>query len=310
MRLTLGRTVSAVRPELAPGGALAGFRYATVIESERLQANAGPLDTAATLRAFMELLGLDPATPSLAVLGFFLAGDTQCVERATVLLVDADGPLPAITQCRTSSADPAIAGAGSLLVRETPSAIDGRRRITVTSNAGHRIPPDNIDLRTTGLQFLDVRPLPIRFGTGFDALGDVVNGDALLVAVVALGSAPVAEAAIRGGTDEEILTVKRASPRRCRALPSYNNGVTTLPDDLPAITVRLPAATGLPSGEGEMLIGVVLLERIDQPLAKAFGVVVPYRVQIGAPHTTLGSITRSMTRGGAAILGTLNGCAL
>src|SRR5436309_6010811 len=90
--------------------------------------------------------------------------------------------------------------AGLLLCLIWPSpaaALDPATVVTVRSAFGFQLQPSYATTVVSGVGIIDVSPGPITLGR-FNARGAVVDGDAVLVAFLHLGSAPVAEVILPG----------------------------------------------------------------------------------------------------------------
>ena len=169
--------------------------------------------------------------------------------------------------------------------------------VTVRTVAGFQIAPGSPSTVTTGLQITDVSPTPLTIGT-FDHRGRVVGGDAVLVAFIDLGTAPLAQAAVGG-----MIIVTPSDPR---ASDPLNATGFVLPPDFTGIEPQLTVGTAALGTEGVMFLGLAFLTHARQPLSEALGVTVAYRVAIGPASMFLtradGAIfsTTQMTIGGAA----------
>lgn len=145
---------------------------------------------------------------------------------------------------------------------------------------GYQIPASHPTTIVTGVQIWDLGPSPISLGT-FDAYGNVSGGDAVLMAYLNMGTAPVNSAGLPGVSGGGMF-VTQSSP--------INSGMTntngfTLPVNTNSVAfgVSFPAGTESASigSEGDLYIGLAFLESADQPLSEALGVTVPYHVRIG-----------------------------
>ncbi|MGE5305410.1 MAG: hypothetical protein ACM3TN_19035 [Alphaproteobacteria bacterium] len=133
---------------------------------------------------------------------------------------------------------------------------------------------------------------------------EVVGGNAVLMVFIDLGTAPVTKVFLPATNGSNPIFVTPPAPRAAGIL---NAAGFILPPDFTGIEPEFLGPVTAPIGtEGEMYIGLAFLERANQPLSEALGVMVPYRVRIGestlflqGPDGSL-SFTRQLSFGGAA----------
>ena len=173
---------------------------------------------------------------------------------------------------------------------------------TVQSPIGFQLTPSYPNIVVTGPQVIEIGPNPITLGS-FGPHGEVVGGDAVLMAFLDLGTAPVQQVILPSTNGSEPIFVTPATPR---ASGVTNTAGFILPPDFPGFGLQFPAGAAPIGAEGDLFIGFALLEHADQPLTEALGVVVPFRVRIGEPQGFVqepeGTIflTKPMTFGGAS----------
>ncbi len=134
---------------------------------------------------------------------------------------------------------------------------------------------------------VDLGPAPIALGA-FDASGNIVGGDAVLMAYLALGDAPVQLARLGattslGPSDGSFTNEVRVTPSRMLDFGTANTDGFVLPAGSPSVALSLAFTTlEAPSRtEGELWMGLAFLTKADQPLADALGIAIPFTVRIG-----------------------------
>ena len=145
---------------------------------------------------------------------------------------------------------------------------------------GFELTPSYVEHSVSGSVITDVGPNPITLGTSFATNGTVIGGDAILMAYVDFGTVPVSSVYF-GGYPSQPIYVTPESPRASFILAAGGDLETIAP----GVGPDFPAGSAPLGAEGQMILGMALLERENQPLTQALGVAFTFTVRIDEPSS-------------------------